>query len=274
MLRQRVITALLLLPLVLWLVLFADTTVFAVVSMLVFALTAHEWAGLNGLSNWPSLLFSLLLLGLMSTAWLAGTDVDYRLLMGVVSVGWLGLTLWLILQRNSLQERSGIFAGSLLLGFVLLFVAWFAVIEVRGMEPYGTYLLLALLLLIWIADTAAYFTGRAIGRHKLSPCVSPGKSWEGVLGALLAVAVYGYLLPAFQWFQFASPWLVALVFVLVAFVSVGGDLFESRIKRLRGVKDSGSILPGHGGLYDRLDSLIAAAPVYLLGLLLMEGSLW
>ncbi|MEJ2214552.1 MAG: phosphatidate cytidylyltransferase, partial [Gammaproteobacteria bacterium] len=109
------------------------------------------------------------------------------------------------------------------------------------------------------------------GKHKLSPYVSPGKTWEGVIGAFIAVAVLGFVMAEYEFFSLLNPVLLSAVGVAVAAVSVGGDLFESKIKRERGVKDSGNLLPGHGGVYDRIDSLIAAAPVYLLGIMMING---
>jgi phosphatidate cytidylyltransferase len=128
-------------------------------------------------------------------------------------------------------------------------------------------LLLALMAIVWVADTAAYFAGRRFGKRKLAPSISPGKTWEGVYGALIAVALYalallpfaaragysGALLPAA-----ATAWVVLVL--LLAAVSIVGDLFESQLKRQRGVKDSGKLLPGHGGILDRIDALVAALP--------------
>jgi phosphatidate cytidylyltransferase len=124
---------------------------------------------------------------------------------------------------------------------------------------------LAVLVLVWIADTAAYFVGRAFGRHKLAPSISPGKTWAGVYGALACSAVIGL---AGGWIAHAPPGLLAgvIVLALVTVVfSIVGDLFESLIKRHAGVKDSGALFPGHGGLFDRMDSIVAALPVFVLG---------
>jgi phosphatidate cytidylyltransferase len=153
-------------------------------------------------------------------------------------------------------------------GWVVLCGAWVAIVELQARSP---WLLLAAMAIVWIADTAAYFSGRAFGRRKLAPQVSPGKTWEGVYGALLAVGLYavalvplagraGFLLPR----SMLAIGLWTGFVLLVAGVSVFGDLFESLLKRHAGVKDSGALLPGHGGVLDRTDALFAAMPLLAL----------
>jgi len=121
--------------------------------------------------------------------------------------------------------------------------------------------------IVWIADSAAYFAGRRFGKRKLAPSISPGKTWEGVYGALFAVGIYALaLLPFAERAGYSEPLLPAVVVAWVALVlalagvSIVGDLFESQLKRQRGVKDSGKLLPGHGGILDRIDALMAALP--------------
>jgi phosphatidate cytidylyltransferase len=149
------------------------------------------------------------------------------------------------------------------IGALVLIATWMAVVQIQARSP---GLLLALMAIVWIADTAAYFSGRAFGKRKLAPTISPGKTWEGVYGALLATGLYALALLwlAPEGYARASSlaalaiWL-ALVLGLTA-LSIVGDLFESQLKRQRGVKDSGRILPGHGGILDRIDALLAAMP--------------
>jgi phosphatidate cytidylyltransferase len=159
-----------------------------------------------------------------------------------------------------------------LVGWLILIAAWLALVELQARSP---WLVLAAMGVVWIADTAAYFAGRAFGRHKLAPHVSPGKTWEGVIGALVGVAVYAAaLVPFAVRAGYRGPVDAAtialwLVFVAVlAAVSVIGDLFESMLKRHAGVKDSGHLLPGHGGVLDRTDALLAAMPPAALAALL------
>ena len=151
-----------------------------------------------------------------------------------------------------------------LIGWLVLIATWMALVELQARSP---ALLLAFMAVVWIADTAAYFTGRRFGRRKLAPSISPGKTWEGVWGALSATGAYALLLLALapsaglrepRSIAVAALWL-ALVLLLTA-MSIVGDLFESQLKRQRGVKDSGNLLPGHGGVLDRIDALLAAMP--------------
>ncbi|MDR2017246.1 MAG: phosphatidate cytidylyltransferase, partial [Burkholderiales bacterium] len=154
-----------------------------------------------------------------------------------------------------------------MIGGWLLFCSWLAMLQLRSVSP---WLLLAVLVLMWLADSAAYFAGRAFGKHKLAPKTSPGKTWEGALGALLAVTVYAmalapFMLPeasALRPLPVVAQWLIwlGLAWVLTV-LSVFGDLFESLIKRMADRKDSGALLPGHGGILDRIDSLLTTVPV-------------
>ena len=266
MLKQRIITALVLIPLVLWLVLFTDTQIFSLAMMAVITLAASEWAMLSGLNGFGRIAFALLSLLLMLAAWQFIDLSAYPILLVIVSLIWLLLTVRLILQKQPVEQKQGVNLFSLIQGAFLLLIAWFAVTEIHAIEQHGPQLVLLMMIMIWIADSAAYFSGRFLGKHKLSPQVSPGKTWEGVAGGFVGVAVYGYFLSYHAYFAQVNAWLLALVSILIAFISVGGDLFESKIKRQRGVKDSGRILPGHGGVYDRIDSLIAAAPGFLLAI--------
>ena len=164
------------------------------------------------------------------------------------------------------------FAATLLIaafvGWVVLCGAWVAIVELQARSP---WLLLAAMAIVWIADTAAYFSGRTFGRRKLAPQVSPGKTWEGVYGALFAVGLYAVaLVPLAERAGFLRPKSLLAISLwtgfalLVTAVSVFGDLFESLLKRHAGVKDSGALLPGHGGVLDRTDALFAAMPLLAL----------
>ena len=157
-----------------------------------------------------------------------------------------------------------------LIGWIILIPTWLALVELR---TFGPGLLLGLLAVVWIADTAAYFAGRKFGRHKLAPAISPGKTWEGVAGAFLGVTLYG--LAWGMWDGSAvlfnsGLWQGMLLLWLLTLFSILGDLFESWMKRVAGLKDSGRILPGHGGVLDRIDALTAAMPLAAFGLLLIR----
>jgi phosphatidate cytidylyltransferase len=157
-------------------------------------------------------------------------------------------------------------------GWLVLLAAWVALVQLQARSP---WLALAAMAIVWVADIAAYFSGRAFGRRKLAPAISPGKTWEGVQGALAAVAVYAVALIPLAHAAgysrdvtlFAAIVWIALALAL-ALLAVGGDLFESLLKRLAGVKDSGTLLPGHGGVLDRIDALLAALPAAALAALL------
>ncbi|MEN8176090.1 MAG: phosphatidate cytidylyltransferase, partial [Pseudomonadota bacterium] len=153
----------------------------------------------------------------------------------------------------------------LVAGVVLLSAAWAALVSVHRGSPAGAELTLYLLVLIWGADSGAYFAGRIFGKRKLAPALSPGKTVEGAAGAILAAVLLALF---YAWWRQPGTdvGLFSLLSIVVVVVSIAGDLFESLLKRREGVKDSGTLLPGHGGVLDRLDSLLAAAPVYYVGL--------
>ena len=137
------------------------------------------------------------------------------------------------------------------------------------MSEDGGLLVLFLMVMIWVADSGAYFAGRQFGKHKLAPATSPGKTWEGVAGALLATAIFAFLLQANSSMINMNAIAFVVLCVFTTLISVVGDLYESMFKRIVGVKDSGTLIPGHGGVLDRVDSLTAAAPVFVAGLVLM-----
>jgi phosphatidate cytidylyltransferase len=182
------------------------------------------------------------------------------LVCGAATMFWLLVAPWWLRGQWRMQSKL-VFA---LVGALVLLATWVALVEMQAQSP---GLLLAMMAIVWIADTAAYFAGRRFGRRKLAPSISPGKTWEGVYGALLAVAIYSGLLLLFAHdlgytralsVASAAVWLAAVL--LLAVLSMVGDLFESQLKRQRGIKDSGNILPGHGGVLDRIDALTAAMP--------------
>ena len=153
-----------------------------------------------------------------------------------------------------------------LLGLLLMASIWLALICAKSADP---WLLLALLTTIWIADSAAYFAGKKFGKHKLTPSISPGKTWEGVLGAMIAVTLFGAIL----FFKFKVTTLAIFPALwLIAGLGVIGDLFESMLKRQAGIKDSGNLLPGHGGILDRIDGIIPSLPIAIL--MIYAYNLW
>ena len=171
---------------------------------------------------------------------------------------------WLLAMPAWLNRKWKIQADArgMAIGWLLMLPFWFALIALRP-GPQAAGQLLAIMVLVWLADSAAYFVGRAIGKHKLAPVLSPKKSWEGAAGGLVAVCVYMTFTRSAGWLGFDASWFATmLVAVLLTLVSIGGDLLESWLKRAAGIKDSSNLLPGHGGVFDRIDSLIAVLSVY------------
>jgi phosphatidate cytidylyltransferase len=264
MLGRRILTAAVLIPLALAGLFLLSNDAWGIASAIVIAIGAWEWGRLAGWTATGRVLFTALMLLSCLLAYLTLGHVSS--LHDALPVGtwllalgfWLGIATPWVLRRWQVRSTPAL----LIAGWWVLFPAWLAVWHLQR-EP-GR--LLALMAVIWVADSAAYFTGRKFGRRKLAPLVSPGKSWEGVYGALAGVAVYFGIV---EWFR---PGLLApgaavftLVFLeVVVILSIVGDLFESWMKREAGLKDSGSILPGHGGILDRLDSLTASLPVMAL----------
>lgn len=184
----------------------------------------------------------------------------------VVAVFWvLGATA-AILRANTQTRRHSVVLS--LFGVAAVCVLWFSLAQM--FIVFGAWFLVSMMALIWIADSAAYFTGRALGRHKLAPRISPGKTWEGAVGGVLGAVVW-MAVSALWGNSFAAVlterWGVVLMLLISAFLaslSIVGDLFESLLKRRAGFKDSSQLLPGHGGVYDRIDALFPVAPVALL----------
>lgn len=261
MLKQRVLTAIVLILLVFGILFIMPMGGFTVVMVGLFILATWEWSRLMGLSYYfPRIIYTLLLLSLLFTT----------LVLPVNTILFLGVLFWLFAfycvihyaKTQRLLIKRSISSG--LAGVFVLIPCWYGLLALRAFEQ-GAFWILALLLLIWAADSGAYFVGRSRGHRKLVPRVSPGKTVEGLWGGIIAalfVAIIEALLAGWHYQKTLMFIGVALVTVLF---SVLGDLFESTMKRHQGLKDSGTLFPGHGGLLDRIDSLTAAAPVFALG---------
>jgi phosphatidate cytidylyltransferase len=274
-LKLRLLTVAVLLPAFIAAVLLLDTLPFSWLMGLVVVLASWEWSRLARIEQvivrlLYTLIVALLCAYMATTASLIAHDVP----LYINSLFWLVV---IILMTGDPVEHGRalgktvytVIAG--ITGVVLLVPLWVAFVRLHGM-PDGAKILLGMCVLVWLADTGAYATGRALGKHKLAPRVSPGKTIEGVIGGMIAA-----MLAALAW-----PWVTALpgvsqgYFVLIAALtvvaSVYGDLLESVFKRIRGVKDSGKLLPGHGGILDRIDSMTAASPVFMTGLLVLGNA--
>lgn len=249
-LSQRLITAAALVGALLLALFLAPPLVWAGFVLIFVALGAHEWAKLSKLDGTAALAYAAatsILAGLAQAAGLAGEAWVYAP----------ALLFWLLVAPVWLWRGWPAPRGPLawLLGWLLLLPTFLALIHLHDQSP---GLLLAALAIAIVADSAAYFAGRAFGRTKLAPRISPGKTWEGALGGALGIALYAFMLPTLGALDIAVR-LPALTLLFV--LSVLGDLFESWLKRQAGIKDSGTLLPGHGGVLDRIDSQLAVLPV-------------
>lgn len=271
-LRARVFTALLLAPLVMVAVLLLPTSWFAVLMASFVATAAWEWAGLGGFTA-PNARagYVVAATACMLLVWGFAPRTLDAFVLALAALWWLVLSVRLGLIRR-VEQAPPREPALLLLGLLVLVAPWLALVHLHQVAPNGPFLALSLLLLIWIADTAAYFSGRRFGRAKLSSLLSPGKTRVGVYGALAAAVAWGVLLALLLGLSAVDAALLVLICVVTAGMSVVGDLFESLLKRRRGIKDAGSLLPGHGGMLDRIDSTTAAAPIFALGLIWLLGA--
>lgn len=273
MLKQRVITALALLAVLLPALFYPSFEPFAALSLVLIVAAGWEWARLNGCGTTTSLLCGGGLGGVLALGWS----------LGVLEMAWPGLWgaaggVWLVLAIVVL--RQGVAAWSkwpsgvrVVGGLVLIGCAWLALVQAHKA---GISFLLSVLTLVWAADIAAYFGGRALGRRKLAPAISPGKTWEGVYSGVAGVCLLAVLWCALDargvgsanslfgqlWAQ--GPLLAVLAIAVLTTMSVVGDLFESLVKRSAGMKDSSGLLPGHGGVLDRVDALLPVLPLAML----------
>jgi phosphatidate cytidylyltransferase len=262
---RRVLTAVLLLAVFVPAVLWAPAWLWAIMMAGVVGMAAYEWARLSHFPLWSARAYAALLaLSALALPHVLGVDwpVFQTALILLAVVFWLLVApLWLLGHWHA--EQAFVRA---MVGVVLLVPTWAALLYLHARGP---AMLLGVMAIVWIADTAAYFAGRHFGRHKLAPTISPGKTWEGVAGALIALALYAGAVSLGVGMPLLS------LFVMIAgllYLSVLGDLFESWIKRVSGMKDSGDVLPGHGGVLDRIDALTSTLPIATGMLMWLERS--
>ena len=283
MLKVRVITAILLLAALLAALFLLPIPAWLTFCTLICAGAAWEWGGLSRFSRNGRIAFSAVtafmcgMLGVGAGLDTGGLRVEVLLVCYLAGAAfWLvGVPLWL---RHKWRLTSPVLAVST--GWLVLVPSALALAHLRLLMP-SPWLLLAVLAVVWVADIAAYFTGRAIGRRKLAPEISPGKTWEGAAGAAVGVWLFGYAVIFLAGngsvvgvgAGLSIPVLMLLLPVLLGWtaVSIMGDLFESLLKRQAGVKDSGTLLPGHGGILDRIDSLTSTLPLVGLVALWLAG---
>jgi phosphatidate cytidylyltransferase len=274
MLKQRVITAIILVALVGTGIIKLPTLWLAGMFIFLVLIASWEWANMAGFESLPGKSIYTFLCGLLMlvAAWVCQLLSDQiqiewvRDILGLACIWWAIALLWV----KSYPASAALWGSKwirALMGFVTLVPVWLSLVYLRSLD-HGIVLIFILLALVACADIGAYFTGRAWGKAKLASAVSPGKSWAGFWGGLACSSSFTLLI-WWQWGrdQYELP-IVLFVAIMTSLASVLGDLVESMIKRHRGIKDSGSILPGHGGMMDRLDGITAAAPVFALCLLL------
>lgn len=271
MLKQRVITAVVLLAVLLPALFAKPLWPFALLSLVAASAGGWEWARLNGLRSGPSVLLGAVVLAGGALAWMLGWTQQ-----APTWPWWVAMLVWVlggafVLSKGVAGWPQVPGAFRIMLGVLLLWLAWLALVRAKGL---GVNFLLSVFCLVWAADIAAYFGGRAFGRRKLAPAISPGKSWEGVWSGMLGVLVLAVLWLALDRRDVVDSaslytrvsqqlgWVgMGIAVLFLAAMSVVGDLFESLVKRSAGAKDSSNLLPGHGGVLDRIDALLPVLPL-------------
>jgi phosphatidate cytidylyltransferase len=260
-LKTRILTAVVLVAVLLAVVLLLPpiATVVAITAMVIAG--AWEWSAfLRAPAVAIRALYVAAVVVLLWVAWqVTGTPQGRNRVLLLAVIWWVVALFWVIFAPRRASPWLAALAGML-----ALVPAWMALMRLRLDIPRGAEWMLFLLMLVWVADIGAFFVGRKFGRVRLAPAVSPGKTWEGVLGGVAVSALVA--IAGSSWFNMPGPLFVALCLAAVAF-SIVGDLTESLLKRFAGVKDSGKLFPGHGGVMDRIDSVTGAAPVLFFGLI-------
>jgi len=274
MFKLRVLTSLVLIPCILLSMFFLPNTVFSVVIGLFILAASWEWSNLIKLKKSSVRYLYIFLLAVVgySISILSGYSEKLIWLVSICGSLWWFYAIYEFKYKG--EKQKGIMvsmAGRMLMGYLILIPAWVVPVYLQGVGTYPQLLLLFLFLIVWGADSAAYFAGRKFGRNKLAPSISPGKTLEGLYGGLLAVVVLAVLFGLNNWgFSRNQLLFMTVLAVICTLFSVVGDLTESRVKRIAGTKDSGNLFPGHGGVLDRIDAFTAAAPVFTLGWLFLK----
>jgi phosphatidate cytidylyltransferase len=262
-LRKRIVTAVILATALVIVVQFLPAIATVIALTLSVLAGAWEWSAFLRVSGTALRAgYVAALAALMVVLWqVASTPGGRHVVLTAALVWWIGALLWIVFAPQRVAPWSAALAGAL-----ALLPAWMALVHIRMNLHRGAQWLMFTLLLVFAADIGAFFAGHRFGRLRLAPQVSPGKTWEGVLGGVLASACVALLGAA--WFGVPVGSFLPLCIAVIGF-SIVGDLTESMLKRFAGVKDSGTLFPGHGGIMDRIDSVTGAAPVLLFGLTAM-----
>lgn len=274
MLKTRIVTAIVLIVFFLSALFYLPAVFWAILLLGLAVIAAREWCRLASFTTHQTVLYLILttllggeLLFLLSEAVAIDPGSSSMLWIYMVSCLFWVIVVPVLLRLTRPVKRVSLL---MLMGWLVLLPTCLALYQLRAIDP---WLLLVFMGVVWVSDSAAYFTGRAFGKHKLAPGISPGKTWEGVAGALVAVFCYALIwgLLIEKEHEILIIGLIALSLVL-AVLGIIGDLFESLMKRQAGVKDSGNILPGHGGILDRIDALTSTLPVAILVFLIFYSS--
>lgn len=280
MLKQRILTSLVLAPLALLLVFYTPLTLFSYIAGAIVLLSAWEWSAFMGLCDklkrFSFVVFIALLLVLLNwhwpieSLWFDGQLVGDANYIFTLSFSWWIVATYLVWRYPAMAKawNEGIVMRAIA-GILTLVPLWLALNTLRSANyvestHFGSMLILVVLGIVWSADIGAYFTGKNFGKHKLMPKVSPNKTIEGLAGGVVAAVIFVLAFCHFTNVDMSVWPIYAVMTVFIALFSAIGDLLESMFKREAGLKDSGSCLPGHGGILDRLDSLTAAAPIFVL----------
>jgi phosphatidate cytidylyltransferase len=284
MLKTRIITALVILPIVFVALFQFPNWAWDVFTLGIALVSCWEW---SRFCQFPTggkrayFVLSALISAVIFVAYLDRTLIDFELLaitgFIISAIFWLTVAPWWLAKTWRPKGEKSFWIAAIA-GWIVIFPTWLAFLALHDMSP---WMLLTFALIVWVADCAAYFVGKAIGKHKLAPAISPGKTVEGAIGAIVGVAIYFFVWQALSQHAVARGdawalqlqshgWILFALFILLGVMSVMGDLFESWMKRGVGLKDSSGLLPGHGGIMDRIDALTSTLPIAGLYILVMQ----
>lgn len=260
---KRLLTVIVLVPLFVCLILNVSVSTFQIISAVFCLLAAWEWACLMRVKQVVNrLIYVVLMLGGLSIA----QFIPYQYVLWLALIWWV-LAIFILWRYVRKQTKSKKIFINGVIGFLCIIPAWSGLNSLRASID-GQYYVLFFLFLLWATDVGAYLVGMRFGKNKLAPTLSPGKTIEGVIGGLILMLII-LLLGVSIFHVPLTKWIgLAIISIVMVFFSIIGDLFESMFKRIADVKDSGHLIPGHGGILDRLDSMFAAAPIFALGMIL------
>lgn len=268
MLKQRLLTAAVLIPIVVLSLLYLMTSALQWLLAAVTVLAAWEWFSIIGFNSRNKMLFALVTL-ILTSVLIVLLPTETLLIFSVLVWGIILLFVRKFAHKDLTEKSRKLFVQpvmALIMASVVLALFWHSAVLLHASSALGPQQLLYAMVLVWLADTGGYFAGKRWGKRSLAKAISPNKTWEGVAGAIVLGTLWAFI--AFYLDIAGSlsiiPWLLLSAITLL--ISIVGDLFESLFKRCHDVKDSGHLLPGHGGMLDRIDSLIAAVPVFTAGL--------